>query len=114
MDALRLYQLKTGKLPLALKNKPTAKTDVDFYLDCFYRLSASRGRSEVGPQPLLVSEMAFYANLLGYTDTDDLLFFIDILQEADQKYLEIRRNKMEAQRAQAENESKSRNKVRSR
>lgn len=106
-SALRIYQKRTGKLPPALESMPAPGVDTKFYLDCFYRLSSSRLVHESGPQALQISETLAYANLLGYTAQDDILFFLDVIQAVDHTYLEVMQKKIASQREAAAMKSKS-------
>lgn len=110
MDALYLYQKKYGKLPPALATRPYPDKAVRFYIDVFYRLSAHRTQSESGPNPLYISEMLAYLRLLGYSDQDDLLFAVDVLQACDRVYLDEAHKKLKADREAAQARSKLRSK----
>lgn len=40
-----------------------------------------------GPQPIAMSDVIAYSNLIGYTDQDDVLFLLQMVRACDSVYL---------------------------
>lgn len=61
---------KDGLSHPAEKTKPALRRDCIQYLDAFRTLSASRLWNQVGPQRIVLSEMAGWLERLGYSGED--------------------------------------------
>ena len=98
MEALLLSYQKTGKVPPALQARPEITQDVGFYIECFYFLSRFRSSSGFGPNPLSLLDIETYARKIGYTTTEDFLFFAEVMNSCDQVYLDDVQKRQEAKR----------------
>ena len=88
MDALRIYQKKTGETPPALRNKPPDPApDVEFYLFAFYFLSGFRTSNGFGANPIDYLAIADYADRVGYVEAADFFPFVEVIQALDREYL---------------------------
>ena len=79
-----LIQQDTGKPHHALASKPALRGDCIRYYDAFCLLGASRIWSQVGPQPLPISEILALVNQgLGIADPDTRLKYVRLIQGMD-------------------------------
>jgi hypothetical protein len=74
---------KTGIVPPALASKPDLTVDVAFYIEAFYFLSGFRSQGFSGPGSLLFSDIIRYAELVGYTASEDIQFFASVMLSCD-------------------------------
>lgn len=94
MDAMRIYEKRTGVMPKALSEKPTeVSPDVAFYLNAFDFLSRFRGSNGFALNPLQYSDIAHYAEKVGYSDPDEFFFLAEILGALDTEYRKIQAEK---------------------
>lgn len=105
MDALLIYQRKTGETPPALQNKPEDPApDVEFFLQAFFFLSNMRTSNGFGADPLSYLAVADYADRVGYSQDGDFFFFVEVMQALDNAYLkhvsETQRSKQATKPAQ--------------
>lgn len=61
--------------------------------------------TDMGPSSLQFSDIVSYAEILGYKDSNSLIFFVKVMQACDSVYLSIvtkrRKAELEAQKAEA-------------
>jgi hypothetical protein len=79
---------RTGEIPKALADRPWEGPDIQFYLECFYALSRHRQSNGFGPSQLDIPSIKIYADAIGYGG-DDFEWFLFIISEMDQGYLEF-------------------------
>lgn len=65
-------------------------------MECFYALSRHRGSSGFGPSSLDIPSIKIYADAIGYGGTD-FGWFLDIMSELDQSYLEFVNEKQKSE-----------------
>jgi hypothetical protein len=78
----------TGKQPAALREKPKLSEDDADYYEAFKSLSGARVYTEVGPQPIPVSEVLAYCEFLNITDQFERQAILRIMQAMDSAYIE--------------------------
>ena len=74
--------------------RPALRNDCIKYFDAFRYLGASRLWSEVGPQPVQVSEVKAYVDMIGLDDVDTKLKFLKFVQLMDRVELASIQRKM--------------------
>lgn len=60
-----------------------------------------------GPLPLVLSEVAEYARLIGYNTSDDILFFVETIHACDMVYLQKAADEQKAQSASSSGRSRA-------
>lgn len=80
---------RTGEVPKALADRPLPGPDTQFYLECFYALSRHRQSNGFGPSQLDIPSIKIYADAIGYGGSEDFEWFLHIIAELDQAYLEF-------------------------
>ncbi|MDI1362510.1 hypothetical protein [Methylotenera sp.] len=80
---------KTGVLPQALKDKPEIGEAEYFFVSSFYELNSFRPVGE-NFQPLTLSDIKAYMEILGDFTLDDRLRFIKAIRTLDQAYINKR------------------------
>lgn len=73
-------------MPPALKDQPVLTEEHRFYFDAFFFLSRFRGPGFSGPGPLNFSDVLRYAELVGYTDEAEQIFFSEVMAACDDAY----------------------------
>ncbi len=97
--SVKLFKLiyeDTGHHHPAYLNKPALRDDCIKYLDAFRLLSASRLWSEVGPQPIQLSEIKAYMQLVGIKDKSTKLKYVRLIRSMDSvtlKHIHAERDK---------------------
>lgn len=84
-------------MPPALEKRPEESFVVDFILSSFTSLSHYRQSGGLGLSPLAFQDVVAYARLVGYTATDDILFFARLVTVCDTLYLQRATDKQKAQ-----------------
>lgn len=74
---------ENGAIHPAELTKPALKAEDRRYYDAYRALSASRLWSQIGPNPVQVSEVVAYLSLLGIEDTDTKLKYLRLIQGMD-------------------------------
>lgn len=87
----------TGKTPPALLNRPVLKPHLAHLLEAFYELSSQRMIGEV-PQPIQISEILAYVDLLGVIEPEDRQQLLKAIRTLDAAYLEQIRESMAAKK----------------
>lgn len=88
MDALAIYQRRTGDIPPALRNRPEDPSpEAEFYLHAFYFLSGFRGSNGFGMNPLSYEAAADYAERVGCFRAEEFFPFMEAMRALDQVYL---------------------------
>jgi hypothetical protein len=85
-----------GKHHPAYLRRPALRRDCVRYYDAFRVLGASRIWSQVGPEPILVSEVESFLNMSGVTDPDTKLKYLRLIKQLDRvelKYLHSKTKK---------------------
>lgn len=72
-----------GEIHPAELTKPALNAEDRRYHDAYRALSASRLWSQIGPNPIQVSEVAAYLSLLGIEDTETKLKYLRLIQGMD-------------------------------
>ncbi len=72
-----------GNVHPADRDRPSLKDRDRRYYDAFRSLSSARTWSQVGPNPLQISEIAAYLGLLGLEDPDTRMKYVRLLQGLD-------------------------------
>ena len=86
LDALRLYEKRTGTTPKALlEQPPDPPPDTAFYLNAFRLLSNFRGSNGFAIEPLRYADMAHYAAQMGL-EGDEFFFFAEVIAAIDHAY----------------------------
>jgi len=86
LDALRLYEQRSGKTPKALLDRPPDPTpDIAFYLTAFRFLSNFRGSNGFAIEPLRYADVAHYAAQMEL-EGDEFFFFAEVLAALDHAY----------------------------
>ena len=70
---------------------------VDFILNSFTSLSHYRQSGGFGVSPLAFQDVVAYAHVVGYTASDDILFFARLIAVCDTLYLQRAADKQKAQ-----------------
>jgi hypothetical protein len=73
----------TGEFHPAHARKPALRKDCIRYLDAFRHLSAGRIWSEVGPQPIQVSEVESYLGMVGIKNSDTKMKYLRLIRLLD-------------------------------
>lgn len=81
---------KRGMDVPALRRKPTLLDAAHFYWRAFEDLNPRREWSNGVPRLIQLSEIVAYLDLIGWTDTEARLTFLEIISQLDMKWLEIR------------------------
>ena len=97
IEVLHAHYSQTGEPPPALANKPEAGPDVSFFVECFLKLSKNRQSSGFGVNPLLYSDIADFAGRVGFVSNDEFLHFLDIIQELDDTFISLARERQKRQ-----------------
>ena len=91
LDALKLYQKRTGIVPPALLEKPEeASPEASFYLGAFDFLSSFRGSNGFSLTPISYSDIAHYAEKVGHTEPDEFFFLAEVVGALDREYRRIK------------------------
>lgn len=81
--------------PAALR-KPALRGDCIRYFDAFCRLGASRIWSQVGPQPITISEVESLMNMSGVEEPETRMKYLRLIQGMDRVELTFRQEKAKA------------------
>jgi hypothetical protein len=85
-------------MPPALQNRPEEDMTADFVLRAFSFLSHYRAPSESGISPLFFKDIVAYAHMVGYTASDDILFFARLVNVCDTAHMKKLSDKINSQR----------------
>lgn len=64
--------------------KPALRSEYRRYYDAFRSLSASRIWSQIGPNPLQISEIRAYLEMVGIEDPETKMMYMRLIQGMDQ------------------------------
>lgn len=78
-----LVRRDTGQIHPALATKPALRRDCLRYYEVFHALGASRVWSQVGPQPLQVSEILALVEAKGIEEPETKLKYVRLVQRMD-------------------------------
>jgi len=91
-----------------LNSRPDLTQEIGFYLESFFFLSGFRSYGMAGPLPISLPDISEYARLIGYTLSEDILFFIEVMNSCDHVYLSKAANDQKAEQAAAAKKPASR------
>lgn len=98
LDFLMQMWQATGRQPTALRGKPELSADDAEMYSVFRQLSSARSYTEVGPQPIPVSEVLAYCEMMRLRDLDLRQAVLQIVQTLDGKFVEHQVKKMQGKR----------------
>lgn len=81
-----------------LNRRPRVFDDLHELYEGFYHLSAGRGYNEVGPQPILISEVRGYMDELHLVNPDERVEFLRLLRALDSTYLRLAHERIARER----------------
>lgn len=84
-------------MPPALQSRPEGSPEVEFVLWSFTQLNHFRQDSGFGISPLSFQDIVQYAQLVGYTDADDVLRLTRLISMCDAVYLKRASDKRKSQ-----------------
>lgn len=82
-------QESIGVTPSGLKNRPDVQEQDLPYLDSFRLLTRSREYGQSGPQPIRLTEIKAYLDMVGEDRVEERMKLLRIVQEMDHTYLEF-------------------------
>lgn len=88
VKAFEIQARKSGKAPAPLKSRPRLLTTDAPYYEAFSCLSRSRQFGYNGSQPIPVSEIKSYCELVGIASQQQRAKYLSLLQAMDQLCLE--------------------------
>jgi len=94
----KLIKEDTGKDHPALSNKPALRSDCIKYHDAFCFLGASRLWSQVGPNPIQVSEVESMLRMMGIESSETQLKYLRLIQRMDRVEMKHLSEQMKAAR----------------
>lgn len=85
----------TGEYPPYYRNKPRLRKDCVKYYDAYQLLSRSRIWSQVGPEPIQISEcLALVKDGLGIRESYTRMKYLRLFKRMDEVHLEHLKSKM--------------------
>ena len=94
-------------MPPALEKEPTQTEEFKFYVDSFFLLSDFRPPGFSGVSPIPFETIMSYAERVGYTDTSDQFFFLDVMRACDTEYRAYAKEQSDRESARQKAASKS-------
>lgn len=88
VKAFELQAKKTGVTPNPLKTRPRLLTVDAGYYNAFSCLSRARQSGHAGSQPIPISEIKSYCELVGIASREQRSKYLSLVQELDQLCLE--------------------------
>ena len=93
---MRDIEKATGKTPPSLLTQPKLKPENLPVWDFYRRVSRSGQASELGPQPISLSEVRSLCSMYGWNSPEFQLYILDLVQDLDETYFEHRAAKSAA------------------
>lgn len=106
LDWLKTIKNQGKRVP-SLENVPEVEEFCKIFWDGFDFLSERRIQTEVGPQPIQISEILAYVEYVGIFDSDTRDSFLRIVQHLDRTYINFKLKKRADAEKQARNKRKT-------